>query len=369
MTGSKSLLVHLKPPLGNLTAGQTGSARSAAPAVAFLLCCWIHPAQACAAIVDPADASACQTLEQHANTGTLAAITVPFDQPIPEQFEQLQPDLNLNAPAARVVLAGRSQPLYAFVQRYTDKNHPDLIYLDDKGARLPVVQADAVRHSVTPAGFDDLSLVRIGDRLYTLAGNDQGPLFLSRVQRDNMETLVCTVEKRKSRANLALSGEAKLCEATLTGNPPPPQFTRSYAAASRNYHGKVPEMYLEAGAAQIDIDNDGKPDLVARMTRKVKPLMSAGCSWTELAVLDDAGASIDTRRTSLLPRGGCDSERVVFRFEGQTFIKSSNLPRAAYVRADEVSRLANGKLETLCRVDHVPVFEVTAVPEQSVNGS
>lgn len=316
---------------------------------------WAQPATA----PDVKDGTACGVLADHANHGTLAALALPFDQIIPEELGEKQPNLNLNAPAAKVDLNGDGHPFYAFIQRYSDKDQPDLIYLDTKGNRLDVLRAPGFGRNVKMDSVADFSLIRIAGKLYTLASNDDGPLYLSQLGKDHVETLVCKVSRDQPKVSIVQSKDEHLCQAALDGTLDYPKFELPYSTTSRNFHGKLPEVFPEPGAAAIDIDNDGKSDFVARITKKVKPLLAQGCSWSELAVLNNERTDLDKHRTSLLPHGGCQSERLPFRFGDQTYVQSKDVPDSN-LKYDAITRLKDGKSETICRIDYVPVFKVEA---------
>jgi len=316
------------------------------------------------ATLDPTRAAAvCNAFAAQLNRGTLEPLQVPFDHVLPESFIEKQPTLTLNAPAAKVDIGGNGRRRYVFLQRYMDKDQPDLIILDEDGKRLTPTQAPELTLATDPAKPVEFSLIRIGSDIFIMAGDDDGPHYLSYIGRDDVERLVCTVERKKPSLRLLESNDERLCPVVLKGDLDLPKFDQPYTDKSRNFHGKLPEVLPQAGAAQIDIDNDGKPDLIVRLTKKMKPLMAHGCSWTELAVLNDKADDLDKRRTAMLPHGGCDSVRLPFRFDDQTYVLGRNVSDSpgTYRRYDEVLRFKDNHNERLCRIDRTPVFEVQSV--------
>jgi hypothetical protein len=262
-----------------------------------------------------------------------------------------------------VDLTGDAHPLYASLQQYENRDNPDLIFLDMRGERVVTTTSPEFTLSVDPTKVTDIRLLSISGRTYILGGDDSGPKYLSRVGTDHVETLVCKVQPHQPVASLVQSKDDHLCRASLAGNLDYPKFELPYSTTARNFHGKLPEVFPQPGAAEVDIDNDGRPDYIVRITKKVKPLLAHGCSWVELGVLNEKRDDLDVRRTSTLPRGGCDSTRLPFQFEGQTYILSKNIqgPPDTFLRYDEISRIKDGKSETFCRIDRAPVFEVEAV--------
>ena len=322
----------------------------------------LSPAQAAADAPD--FAADCAILSREMNHGALDALLVPFDQPIPESLQARQPTLLLNAPAARVDLGGDGRLVYAFVHGYLDRDRPDLVFLDSQGERLDVAPAAGIDTDNDKLNISDLQLLRIAGRIYIIASNAAGPQYLTRVTAQHGEVPACRITRKSTATSLVLSGNERLCAAAVAGTLEYPPFDQLYSAEGREFHRRIPEVQAQPGAAQIDLDNDGRADAVVRLTKKVKPMLSQGCTWGELAFLNEKRNDVDRRPTGLLPHGGCASERLPFVFEGSSYVHSKNVPEAQHTY-DEVTRLKDGRSEPVCRIERQPVYEVEVAPATS----
>ncbi len=319
------------------------------------------------ALATPADAAtsgssavdACAVFEAHANRGTLDQLIVPFSEIIPAALQEKQPTIALNAPAAKVNLTGDGRLVYAFTQGYMDRDRPDLVFIDTRGARVDVVPDAATDAQTGHLDIVDFKLLRIDGRIFILASSDNGPQYLTRVDEEHREVPACHITRKSSTAALVVSRNENLCAVALAGALDFAQFNASYSDVGREFHRNLPEVHARPGAARIDLDNDGTEDAVVRVTKRVKPMLSRGCSWGELAILNDKRDDIDRRRSNALPRGGCASERLPFVFEATTYVLSKDVPDG-YHTFDEVTLLKGGRSESVCRIERRPVYDVEA---------
>lgn len=195
------------------------------------------------------------------------------------------------------------------------------------------------------------------------SGDDLG--YLARIDPDNVKRLICQFGQRAPIEKLVKSSNDRVCRAVGDSNPGLLQFADfdqehklTYDALRR---AGFPDPTLEEGAAKIDIDNDGRDELVVDFM-----ILGRQCVAKRLAVLNKTRDDLNRGKTDLLPSTGCHGEtHHPFRFGGRSYIKIKALRN----RKIEVVMLKDGRLRTICHFDVHAVNYVKGEYESIINNA
>lgn len=200
---------------------------------------------------------------------------------------------------------------------------------------------------------------------YVLGSSGDGLDYLARIDPDNVKRLICQFGQRAPIEKLVKSSNDRLCRAVGDNNPDLLHFSDfdqehklTYDALRR---AGFPDPTLEKYAAKIDIDNDGRDELVVDFA-----VLGRQCVAKRLAVLNKTRDDLNKEKTDLLPWNGCRGEtQHPFTFEGRAYIKIEVPPGGK----KEVVMLKDGKLQTICQFDVRAVNYVKGEYESIINNA
>jgi hypothetical protein len=298
---------------------------------AALLCLWAS-ANGLAAPQDTKKSdkhiAACRAVVEAENLGRLADLVVPL-------ADSAKVDINNDGKPERVELRSEGTMRVEGLEVFTENGTPiELAHSDEDDW-----DNDNVRWAM------DQVLIKYSGQVYILGKTDDYLHYLAHVDKHNVEKLVCQFAQRKEPVEkLVTSKNDELCQRAL-------KRELNYVAFDRT-HALTNETVNEAGfyetspsklAAFVDIDNDGKAELVVQL--QLASGRGRGCGADHLGVLNDARNKLNMEMTNLLPEPGCD--RVVqtpFVFEGQTYIEMLGAPSNTH----RVVQLKKNQLDTVC---------------------
>lgn len=200
----------------------------------------------------------------------------------------------------------------------------------------------------------DPSLIKYNGKIYILGKTDDYLHYLSQVNTGNVEKVVCEFAQRNTPVEtLITSKNDKLCQLALKQQLDYVDFDQ---ASELTYEairdtGVFPDASTTPTdmAAQVDINNDGKPELVVGLE-----MMSGGgrgCNMEQLGVLNRERDNLDMTITQQLPESECGGiKQNPFIFEGQTYIEIM-YPSEHPINVHKVVQLKQGKLDTVCQFD------------------
>lgn len=197
----------------------------------------------------------------------------------------------------------------------------------------------------------DQLLIKYKGQIYILGKTDDYLHYLSQVDRDYVEKVVCEFAQRSEPVEiLVTSSNNKLCQLALKQELSYVEFDRTHALT----HTAVNEAgYYETSpgdqATQVDIDNDGVTELVVKLG--LASGRGRGCDGERLGVLNKVRNKLDKEISSQLPGPECGGiTQTPFLFEGQTYIEVM-YPSEHPINTHRVVRLKDGRLNTICQYD------------------
>ncbi len=210
------------------------------------------------------------------------------------------------------------------------------------------VDASALRDGVRWAPTS--GIVHREGRSYAVASEVDRLAYIVRLDAGPSETLVCEFGQRRPPHRAVVSGGHAACDALLAERVVYPSFDMRHEVSTR---GPAPFPWplfdVLPNAAQVDLDADGKQELVVRYQ-----VWSNGgnCSSGKLGFIDDRGRRfVDGALQNALQAlpATCNSESLPFEFGGRVYLESRIEYSGHHARCVHV--IEHGKLRELCKID------------------
>lgn len=188
---------------------------------------------------------------------------------------------------------------------------------------------------------------------YILGKTDQSLSYLLYVNPQNEIQVVCEFGQREQATlQLVRSQNDRVCNAVLQDQISYVEYDRLHSLSYNEVRNSgLPETSPGGRAAWIDIDNDGKKEMV--VTLSLSSGRGRGCAMTFPAVLTPDRASIDKSYNKKFPPGDCNGTQVKpFVFDGKTYLDERQT--GAHAQHRQVYMLDKSDLKTICEFDVRP---------------
>jgi hypothetical protein len=197
----------------------------------------------------------------------------------------------------------------------------------------------------------NLALLEFGGKVYLLGHTGESLHYLTLIEPSNEMRLVCEFGQREGAARLRTSRNDTVCRAALEGRVRFVDFTLPHAVTEKSFQdGEYWRAEPGKQAAKIDIDNDGKQELVIPLFPKTGLVRGADAAY--LAVLDGSGTRIDGDATWRVPRGAV-SRVLPFVMDGVAYLDDRQMgPQCEYWK---IYMLEKDVLKTICDFELGPV--------------
>jgi hypothetical protein len=188
---------------------------------------------------------------------------------------------------------------------------------------------------------------------YVLGKTDQSLSYLLYINPKNEIQIVCEFGQREKPIQLLKkSHDDKVCQCAIKDQLTYVEYDKLH---SLSYHELQNAGFYETApsdkAALIDIDNDGKKELVVSLN--LASGRGRGCDSTFPAVLTADRTSIDKSYTEKLPSGRCGGTKVLpFILNGKTYLDEKQ--PGPYAEHRQVYMLDKNELKTICEFDVRP---------------
>lgn len=246
----------------------------------------------------------------------------------------------------------------ATVRRHREQDYAEMRVATAAGDEMEFTEPDyfgEMRPMQSLAG--NFEFVRSGGRIYTIAWATgsyplREPSWLSHafvVTPDNVSHPVCTFALKKERTTHVRAGARPICEKILRRKPDYVKFDVEFSANAplRQVEGSMGEYFTGTHAAWLDIDNDGKKELVVRTISPAA--VTHSCDRQSIEVLNAELTGVvhhpDDYRFDLRQCAGDVME--AFVLDGKTYIERSYDPAAPTPHHDVIA-IENGKLNSVC---------------------
>jgi hypothetical protein len=278
--------------------------------------------------------AACRAVVDAVNQRKLVDLVIPFTD-----FTQV--DINNDGKLERVVLTSDGTMRVESLEVFDENGKPiTLVHSNEDDW-----EGDNLSWAM------DQMLIKYGGEVYILGKTNDYLNYLSRVDKNNVEKVICEFGQRPAPVEtLVTSSKDKLCQGALKQELNYVTFDRLHAIT----HAAVQEAGFDQTnpgkyAAQMDINNDGTDDLVVELD--LASGAGRGCDARHLGVLNKARNKLDMDVTRQLPEPMCEGVgQTPFVFEGQTYIEVKYASRHP-TNIHKVIQLKESKLETVCEYD------------------
>lgn len=278
--------------------------------------------------------AACRAVAEAANQKKLAGLIIPF-------AGATKVDINNDGKKERIVLNSEGT-----------MRVEGLDVFSENGKRITLTHSNEDNWEEDNLRWVmDQLLVRYAGQVYILGKTDDYLHYLSRVDRNNVEKVVCEFSQRSAPVEtLVASSNDRLCQEALKQELDYVKFDRTHALTragvqEAGFYETSPGSF----AAQVDLNNDGEADLVVGL--ELASGAGRGCGAGHLGVLNKTRNKLDMDVTRKLPEPMCGGvSQTPFIFEGQTYIDvkyAGGQPTTIH----RVVQLKQGKLETVCQYD------------------
>jgi hypothetical protein len=296
---------------------------------------------------------ACDAVVAHSNAGTLDRLIVNFVAPSEKTETFLRDrddygyvadvDINGDGKMENVVRVTQGTALISHLSIYDTLWRP-VVTIEPNGEQR-------IRRSAY-----DIDLISYEGRTYILGRQSDELVYLSRVDTDHMNRLICEFKlSAKPPEELIHSSNDRLCRLAQNGKLNYAKFSHLHTLTHipTNYSG------YSQKAARIDINNDGTPEYVVQLYWSHTG--GRGCDGTSLGVLAPRRDELESSLQWPMPDGFCGggggTAIIPFTYEGAVYIEGKYSPRHP-VDYHEIAQLNYGILETVCRFKVRLIHEV-----------
>jgi ankyrin repeat protein len=209
----------------------------------------------------------------------------------------------------------------------------------------------------------DRAFVEYKGVTYVLGKTDQSLSYLLYINPSNEMQVVCEFGQReKPLKHLKKSRNDKVCKQALNDQINYVEYNKLHSLSYNEVcNAGFRETHPGDKAALIDIDNDGKKELIASLN--LSSGSGRGCESTFPAVLTGDRTSIDKGYIDKLPFGRCGGTEVnPFIIDGKTYLDERQ--PGAYAEHRKVYMLNKNKLETICEFEVRPINYVLSPVER-----
>jgi len=198
----------------------------------------------------------------------------------------------------------------------------------------------------------NLVLIEYGGKIYVIGKTGESLRYLALIEPSNEMRLVCEFgQKAAAPVRIKTSKTDEVCRASLEGRVQFVDFTLPHSITEKSLQRRE-YWNAEPGkrAAEIDIDNDGKKELVIPLLPQTGFVRGADAAY--LAVLKDNGTQVDREATWRIPR--MTGIRVLpFVMGGVTYLDEKQMgPQCEHWK---IYMLAKDILKTVCEFEVHPV--------------
>ena len=293
---------------------------------------------------------ACEYVAAHANRGELAKILIPFKPSgSSENDDREEPgtgkllDINNDGVLERVAIESEGTMRVENFNVYESaSNRP----IEIKQSPQDDWEGDEF------GGAMDVAFVEFRGAIYVLGKTDQALGYLAYINPKNVMKVVCEFGQReKPFQRLKKSQNGEVCAMALKGGIDYVKFTKIHSLSYKAVQAAgFRETHPGDKAALIDINNDGKKELVVPLT--MSSGAGRGCESTFLGVLTPDRSALDLAFTKKLHGGGCGDSRVApFIFGGKDIPGGK---RTEPLSRDKVYLLDKDDLKTICEFEVRP---------------
>ena len=279
--------------------------------------------------------SVCDYIVKHANERELEKILIPptklsdKEQILPEEIadavklgstEKYKIDINND---------GKQEQVYV---TYGGSLHLSSLYVfplnEQNAGRIQInFKYDNKSYDEENLSSSELAFFQYQSKIYMLtkSGNSLDALFF--IDSGNQGIPVCWFgQKEHSQQSLIQSMNEELCNKALKGNLQYVEFDEEpELEEGEKLQEGMYSVYPDSDGALIDIDNDGKKELIVRQE------YATNCIRYILVALTPDGKKINKQLSDLLPQGGCGTEVKPFIYKGETYLDViGNTPQSEY---------------------------------------
>lgn len=295
----------------------------------------------------------CEYIVQHANRGSLDNVVY-----VPVAIDSMMSMVD-NVPG------GLRQEGVGYLVDVNNDGKLDQFYLYYEGSlrlsNFEVYSKDGkekIKVALTILGEEEdtsssaVELIRHEDKTYLLTTSFGSPKLLFFIAPSNRGSAVCRFGVKKEPVQLLTkSQDNAICQAALKGDLPYAGFdTELKLEREEPLKRGIHAAYPDQDAALIDIDNDGKKELVVQSERL------GNCSYFFLTAMKQGGKEIDEELSKKLPQRSCGSEVNPFIYRGITYLEI--VDQFARFGTREIIRIDRDKQSQICEFKVTPVHYV-----------
>jgi ankyrin repeat protein len=199
----------------------------------------------------------------------------------------------------------------------------------------------------------DRAFVEYEGATYVLGKTDQSLSYLLYINPKNEIQIVCEFGQREKPIQLLKkSHDDKVCQCAINDELTYVEYDKLHSLSYNEIQNAgFYETTPSDKAALIDIDNNGKKELVVSLN--LASGGGRGCASTFPVVLTADRTSIDKSYTEKLPSGRCDGAEVLpFILNGKTYLDEKQT--SPYAEHRQVYMLDKNELKTICEFDVRP---------------
>lgn len=276
----------------------------------------------------------CRAVADFANQQKLSELVISFS-------DSIQVDINNDGKNERVVMVDDGTMHW---------EHLDIFSENGKPIEISKSKEDDWEGGNLRWAMDQL-LIRYDGQIYVLGKTDDYLNYLSRINKKNIEKVVCEfAQQEEPDETLVSSSNDKLCQEAFEQQLDYVEFGQTHALTvasvqEAGFYATTPGDFV----TQVDINNDGKAESVVQL--KLASGAGRGCDSAHLGVLNKERNKLDMIITQLLPERLCGGVvQTPFIYEGQTYVEVL-YALGHPTNIHQVVQLKRDKLETICQFD------------------
>lgn len=298
--------------------------------------------------------AACDFVVTHANRGELPRILLGSDPPGAAEPAGMSGIVFRK----RVDINNDGRPERVFIRQLREARGIETFEVydaqQDRKIRIGLSRDDRW-HSYHLLSAMNLVLIEHGGRVYMLGKTGDSLHYLALIEPSNEMRLVCEFGQRADGpAKIKTSKNDEVCRAALEGRVRFVDFTLPHSITEKSLQeGEYWRAEPGKKAAQIDLDNDGKKEVVIPLLPKTGLVRGADAAY--LAVLKENGTQVDGEATWRVPRR-TGSRVLPFVMGGVTYLDERQVgPQREHW---QIYMLSKDILKTVCVFEVHPVNHV-----------